>query len=139
MENLNAFLTFIGSVLGVIGLISLAVAFFRASVTKQTLDLLRNDRDDANARADGIKEDFDRFREKANLEKVQLSDQLIAYEVRDSEKSQEIMILRNVVTGKDQLDRIEKLLTNLMESRTYDQTTAQTRAQGGHSGVAVSG
>lgn len=136
MENLNAFLTVVGGILGIIGLIALAVAIFRASVTKQTIELLRNDRDDANARADGISKDFDRFKEKANLEKKQLADQVLGYEVRDSEKSQEIMILRNVVTGKDQLDRIEKLLTRLTESRINDQATAETRASGGFSGVA---
>lgn len=138
MENLNAFLTVVGGILGIIGLIALAVAIFRASVTKQTIELLRNDRDDANARADGIREDFDRFKEKANLEKKQLADQILGYEVRDSEKSQEIMILRNVVTGKDQLDRIEKLLSNLVESRTNDQATAQNRASGGFGGIAQS-
>lgn len=117
MNETNSILTLVGSVLGILGLTTLAIAIFRASITKQTIELLRSDRDDANARADGIKDDFELFKEKARVEQKHLAEQLVAYEIKDSEKSQEIMILRNVVTGKDQLDRIEKILTTLAESK----------------------
>ena len=115
MDDIKGVVTLVGSVLGIIGLASLAVAFFRASINKQTIELLRNDRDDANARADGIRDDYALYKEKAEAEHRRLNDMITSLEIKDSEKSQEILILRNVVTGKDQLDRIEKLLTRLAE------------------------
>lgn len=117
MNETNSIITLVGAVLGILGLVALAIAIFRASITKQTLELLRNDRNDANARADGIRDDFEIFKAKTLVEQKHHAEQLVAYEIKDSEKSQEIMILRNIVTGKDQLDRIEKILTTLAESK----------------------
>lgn len=118
MNEASSIITLVSATFGIIGLTALTVAFFRASVTKQTLELLRNDRDDANARADGIRDDFELFKAKAEVEKQRLTDQVTGYEIKDSEKSQEIMILRNVVTGKDQLERIETLLHQLVKSES---------------------
>lgn len=127
MDDIGKLITVSSAALGLVGIVALIVAFYRVSVTKQTMELLRGDRDDANTRAEGIRADLETYKEKVEAKVKTLQDQVLAYEVKDSEKSQEIMILRSVVTGKDQLDRIEKVLTQLSERFLHDKATEQTR------------
>lgn len=112
----------IGSALGaystaftVAGFLAAVFAFFLYSLRKQQLELLRQDRDDANERAEGFREDLEQFKIRANAEKKELQDRNFAQETLLTTQGQEIHVLRSVVTGKDQLDRIEKVLTDFTE------------------------
>ena len=116
MVEISQTLLIVSAFLGILGLFIGVIAYFKILYHKQTLEFLRQDRDDANARAEGYKEDLTR----ANVKISDLQGTVLNQETLLTEKSQEIHVLRNVVTGKDQLDRIEKLLTSLAEGKFGD-------------------
>lgn len=112
--------TVINWVLGVIALASGSAVFvymFRVNYAKQTIDYLRGDRDDAIVRADGFQEELKNVKERHVKEIADFQAKILSYETALSTKDQEIHILRGVVTGKDQLDRIEKLLDSLYKGK----------------------
>lgn len=113
MEEISNTFAVYQTVFGVIGLLATALAIFRSTYLKQTIELLRSDKEDLDKRLDSAKDERAEFEAKANKEKRELQDQILLYETALTEKNQEVLVLRNVVTGKEQLDRIENTMTAL--------------------------
>jgi len=114
MLDLPAVAQVLLSIAGILGGLAFALSFFRSSYGKQTIELLRGDIDDANERAKNYKDDGDAYKEKAERKVAELQTAFAVLETQVSEKNQEIHVLRSIVTGKDQLDRIEKALLDFI-------------------------
>lgn len=102
VRDIDSWVNFIISIAGFIALTASGIFYFRASYIKQTVEYLRSDVRDANNRADNYKKDIDEMKSK-----------LSEIEALAAERAQELAVLRGLVTGKDQLDRIETLVLSL--------------------------
>lgn len=99
MENIRTLLTILGYIfLGTVGAASIA-ALFRSRYIKASMEELRNDRDDLQKRTDRLEKERDDL-EKSN----------IARDVHIKDQAQQIATLRDALSGKAQLDHLQKQL-----------------------------
>lgn len=101
MGTLQSILSILAGLLVLIVAAASAVAFFRVNLAKNQIEALRGDRDDLSKRVDNLNDLIDEYK----VSKV-------AQDVLIREQAEKIKTLEKVVTGKEQLDHIERFLEN---------------------------
>lgn len=99
METVINILTIVGIAIGVIGGAAAGVAFFKVNLAKSQIEALRGDRDDLEARVDRLTDTISEYKSTK-----------LAQDVLIQQQNEKIKTLEKVVTGKEQLDHLQRQL-----------------------------
>lgn len=99
MDNIRDLVGLTVSIIGLLLLVTSAVAILRANLAKTQVEALRGDRDDLQKRVDRLESENDDLTESNQVRDATISAQ-----------TQKIQILEKVVTGREQLNHLQKQL-----------------------------
>ena len=99
METFTSALNIVLIICGLIVALGAAVAFFRVNLAKSQIEALRGDRDDLDKRVKRQDEEIDSLKKRGSSQ-----DSVIRAQ------NEKIKVLERVVTGKEQLDHLQRQL-----------------------------